>query len=178
MLAAVNHPRGVGWAVEDQRLGLGGDGLAELLGGEVKPVLLGGLHHHGGAPHHLNQFIVTHPVGRREDDLVPRVHQGLQGGVQNRLAAAGDHHLVGGVVQAPVLLQPLAHRLADGQGAGGGGVLGLVCLNGPDACLLDAFRGGEIGLPHAEADDVDALGPHLLKLRVDGHGGGCPDGLG
>ena len=89
-----------------------------------------------------------------------------------------DHNRLGGIVQPPVLLQPLAHRLAQGQGAGGGGVFGLVVLNGTDAGLLDVLRGGEIRLSHAEADDVDALGAHFLKLRVDGHGGGCPDRLG
>ena len=178
MRPAVNHTGGVGGTVEDEGLGLGGDGLAELLGGQVEAGGLGGLHHHRDAASHLNQLVIAHPVGRGEDDLVPWVQEGLQGHIENGLAAPADHNLLGGIVQPPVLLQPLAHRLAQGQGAGGGGVFGLVVLNGTDAGLLDVLRGGEIRLSHAEADDVDALGAHFLKLRVDGHGGGCPDRLG
>ena len=149
-----------------------------MLGGEVEAVFLGGLHHHRHAAGHFDQLIVAHPVGGGEDDLVAGVEQGLQSAVEDGLAAAGDHDFVGAVVQAPVLLEPLGHGLAHVQGAGGGGVFGLIVFNGPDTGLLDVFRGGEVGFADAEADYVDAFRAHLLELSVDCHGGGCPNRLG
>ena len=178
VLPAVDHAGGVGGAVEHQGLGLGGDGGLELLRGQVEAVLLRGGDDHGHAADHFNEFIVAHPIGGGQNHLVAGVDESLEGDIEDGLAAAADNDLLRGVVQAPVGVQPVGHGLAHGGGAGSGGVFGQVFLDRADPGLLDVFGSGEIGLTDAEADHVDALGAHLVKLGVNGQSGGCPNRLG
>ena len=61
------------------------------------------------------------------------VHQGLQDYVDHVLGAAGDHDLVGSILQTPVLLQAVADGIAHIHGACSRGVTGQGIFNGADA---------------------------------------------
>ena len=137
---------------------------------------LGGLHHHGHAAHHADELNVADPVRSGQDDLVAGVHQGTQGHVDAGLSAVGDGDLSGGVLQTTVLLQPLADGLAQGHSTHGGRILGVVILDGLDTNLLDVVGSGEIRLTGTEADNIQAVGLHLLEHGINRHGGGRLDG--
>ena len=176
LAAAVHHAGGVAGVVQDHALGFGGDGGGELLGGDLKVLGLGGVDDHGHAAYHADQLDIADPIGGGEDHLVPRVDQGAQGHIDACLRAVGHGDVLEVIVQPAVGLQPLADGLAQLHGAHAGGIAGIVVADGLDTGLLDVVGGGEIGLARAEADDVLALGLHLLEHGVDGHGAGGLDG--
>ena len=67
------------------------------------------------------------------------------------LGAVGHGDLGGLVLDAAVLLQALAHRLAHLHGTHGGSVLGVVVADRLNAGLLNVVRSGEIGLAGARS---------------------------
>ena len=65
-------------------------------------------------------------------------------------------------MNAGVLQNPVTNGLPQRQNTGGGGISGLVVLDGSDAGLLDVLRGIEIGLTGAKRNYVNAAGLHVL----------------
>ena len=176
LAAGVHHSGGVGGVVQDHALGLGGDGCGQLLRGDLEVLRLRSLYHHRHAAYHPDQLDVAHPVGSGQDHLVAGIHQRPQGRIDTGLGAAGHGDLGRLIVHAAVLLQPLTHGLPQLHSARRGSILGVVVLDRLDAGLLDVVRGGEIGLAGAEANHVQAVGPHLLEQGIDGQSGGWLNG--
>ena len=176
LAAGVHHSGGVGGVVQDHALGLGGDGCGQLLRGDLEVLRLRGLDHHRHAAHHPDQLDVAHPVWGRQDHLVAGIHQRPQRRIDAGLCAAGHRDLGRLIVHAAVLLQPLAHGLAQLHGARRGSVFGIVVLDRLNTGLLDVVGGGKIGLTGTEADHIQAISTHLLKHRIDGQSGGRLNG--
>jgi hypothetical protein len=95
----VDGAAGVGGAVDDQHLGLRGDGRFQLRRGDLEALVDAGFDDDRlavGQDHHVR---VGHPVGGRDDDFVARIDEGLGQVVEALLAAAG--HQISGWRRSP-----------------------------------------------------------------------------
>ena len=165
---------GVGGEGQHQHLGPGGNGGAQLLGGEAELILRLQLHIHRGAAGHGGQGSVAHEGGHGHDDLVPGIEQAAQGQVDGLTAAHGDHDLVGKIVVQVEAAGQIGGDLPPQLGhTGVAGVLGEALLQGVDAGVPDVPGGNEIGLTDTQGDGVlhllqnvkkapDARGLHIL----------------
>ena len=177
LLLGIKHTGGIGGIGQDQRLGLGRNDLLQHLGRDLKAGLLRGVDHNGHAAGHLDRFLVGHPVGRRQDHLIPRIADSLQRNKHIVLGTAAHADLAGLIVNAILTLHPLADRITQGHDASRRGVPGLVVADGLDGRDLDAVGGGEIRLTGAKADDINAVRLHLLGKGVHCHRSGRGDAL-
>ena len=173
LLPIVHHAGGVGGIVENHGLGLGGNGIPQLLSGDFKPGRLLRSHHHRHAAHHADQLNVADPVGGRDNHLIPGIDQSPESHIHTVLGTGGHHHLGRLILHVEVRLHTLAHRLLNAGQTGSGGVAGVILLNGPDTSGLDLVWGVKIRLTSAKSHHVNAVGLHLLGQRVNGHGAGC-----
>ena len=171
LVPGVGGPGGVGGRVDDHRLRLFAQVLAQLLGGDFETLLLGGGDDHRHAAGQLDHRRVGNPVGRRNDHLVAGVEQGLGQVVEGVLAATGDDDLLVFVLQLVFPDQLGPDRFFKFRNAGHRRVAGEAVLDGLDGGGLDVFRGVEIRLAGAEIDDIDAGGLHGLGLGGNGQGG-------
>ncbi len=161
-------------AVEHDHLRPGGDRRPQRGRVEVEPGRLLRDHRHRHPAQEPHLLRVGHPVGARDQHLVPRVHQRHHDVVEGVLRPAGDGHLVRSVLEPVVALELLAHRGAQLGDPADLGVLGLPLLDRADRGGLDPGGGVEIGLPRAEGDHVDPLRAHGpgLGLHREGRRGG------
>ena len=177
----IRRPGRVRRRVEDQPLGLRRDrrfqGFRRQLVVRVGPANDGDRFR----PRQQHDLRIAHPVGRRDDHLVADVQRRDQRIEQHRLAARRDVHL-GGLVGQPVLARELpAHRFLQLRNAVRGRVLGLALADRADGRFLDVLRRVEIRLARAEADHVEPLAFHLVRLGRHGNRGGrfhAGDGFG
>ena len=168
LLAGVDHAGRVGGRVEHEYLGVVRDGGVKLLGGDLEIRLFGCGNDDRDRARLLYHLGVADPVRRRDNDLIARVAQRHQRDIDRVLRTGCHDDLRRLVVQTAVLLQPVAGSLAQVHQTGRRGILGLIVLDRLDTGLLDVLRGREIRLAGAKADNVLALGLHLLEQRVDG----------
>ena len=94
---------GVVGAVDDDRLGVGGDRLFDILHARLEGAVLRG----NDARHavdHLDHLGIGHPVGREDDDFILRVEQRVQDVVQSHLGPGGDDHVLRGDQLVVILL--------------------------------------------------------------------------
>ena len=143
---------------------------AQGVGRELELGLVGGLDDDGLGAGHLHHLGVAQPVGRGDDDLVALFAGGEDDVEAGMLAAAGDDDLRGLVGEAVLALVLVGDGRAQLGNAGGGGVFGEAGGQGLGAGVFDVLRGVEVRLAGAEADDVQAVGLHLLGLGVNGQG--------
>ena len=170
LLLGVAHAGGVGGAVEEHHLGLGGDGCFELLGCDLEVVLKAGFDEDAFAAGHAGEGFVGDPIGCGDDDFVAGVDEDLADLVEGLFCAGGHNNLVGGEIQVIISLELVADGLTDVGIAGDGGIMGEIVINGLLGCLFDYFGGVEVGFANGEADDVLAL---LFELAgFGGHGEG------
>ena len=83
------------------------------------------------------------------------------------LRAVGYHDLLGHVIQSVVPLELIADGLPKLRHTGRGGIAGLSQIQRILGRLADVLRGVEIRFARAEADHVDALLLHFLRLCVN-----------
>ena len=110
-----------------------------------------------GQQHHVR---VGHPIGRRNDDLIAWVQQGLGQIVETLFAATGHQHLFGFVIETVLALEFGDNRLLQPRGAVDGGVFGEPVLNRPDGGLFDMLGGVKVRLAGTQSNDVLAGGAH------------------
>ena len=171
LLPGVRSPRGIAGIVENQGPGLGGDGLLQLLGGELEAVLLQGLHNDRGGLGNIDLGRIGHPVGRGNDHLVPGLKKDHGDVVEGVLGPTGDDNLLFGILQAIVPGQLISHGLAQLIGARHGSVFGKALLQGLDGSLFYVLGGIEIRLPCTEPHHIHTLGLEGLGFGRDGQGG-------
>ena len=159
----VEHPRGVGGVVQNEKLRPGSDGGLQGLRLEQEALLLLRVQDHRSAAGHAHGLGIGHPIGSGDDGLVPRIHQAAQGDVDAVLCTAGNDDLLRGVLHPQVGGQPGADGLLQGREAGGRGILGFAVPDGLDGRLLDVVRRIEIRLAGPEVD-------HVLALRLQAVG--------
>ena len=181
-LLGVDAAGGVVGGGQDDGLGLVGDGGLQLLRHDLEVVVLCG-QGDGHAALQLHQRLVQSEGGGGDDDLVPGVENGGEGGEQRLRGAHGQDDLTGGVAEAMGLgLEP-----GDGlQGVGiavAGGIVGVVIVQSGLGGLLDDIRGVQIrladgqgagagGVPHqiGELPDAGQLHVHHISIQSQVHG--------
>ena len=94
---------------EDQQLGLGRDGGPQLVGSQAELILGAGGNVHRNAAGQLGDRLVADEAGLRDDDLIPRLHQGADGQVDGLAAADGDQDIFLFIVQ----FKPAGQVVAD-----------------------------------------------------------------
>lgn len=94
---------------KDQQLGLGRDGSPQLVGSQAELILGAGGNVHRNAAGQLGDRLVADEAGLRDDDLIPRLHQGADGQVDGLAAADGDQDIFLFIVQ----FKPAGQVVAD-----------------------------------------------------------------
>ena len=174
ILPAHHAAGGVVGIGQHQQLCAGGDGRAQLVGGEAEVVLGLGLHRHGHAVGHGGERAVAHKGGSGDDDLVPHLQQAAEAQVQPLAAAHGDQNLAdGGVLQVEPALHVPGDLPAQVAEAGVGGVFGKALLQRVDTRVPDVPGGLKVGLAHPQGD---AVGHAVQQVEVFADAGGG-DGL-
>ena len=141
---------------------------AQGVGGELELGLVGGLDDDGLGAGHLHHLGIAQPIGGGDDDFVALFAGGEDDVEAGVFAAAGDDDLRGLVGEAVLALVFVGDGCAQFGDAGGGGVFGEAGGQRLGAGVFDVLRGVEVRLAGAEADDVQAVGLHLLGLGVNG----------
>ena len=160
VLALHDAAGGVVGEGQHQHLGPGGDGRAQLLGGEAEFILRLGLHIDGGAAGHGGQRPVADKGGDGNDDLIPRIDHAAQGQVDGLAAAHGDNDLMGKVVLEMEAAVQIGRNLPAQLGhAGVGGVLCKSLFQGVDARVPDVPGRDKVRLADSQRDCV----LHLLQ---------------
>jgi hypothetical protein len=160
----------VAGGVEHEQARARGDGGAQGGGRELELGLVGGLDDDGLGAGHLHHLRVTQPVGRGDDDFVAFFASGKDDVEAGMFAAAGDDDLGGLVGEAVLAFVFVGDGCAQLRDAGGGGVFGEAGGQRLGGGVFDVLRGVEVRFAGAETDDVQAVGLHLLGLRVNGEG--------
>ncbi len=167
LLAGEHESVGVVGGIDDDGAGLVRHRRAEIVDGGLEVVFLPALHDHRHAARHPHDFGIADPVGAGDDDLVALLQQRLEGVEQRMLRAVGYHDLLGHVIQSVVPLELIADGLPKLRHTGRGGIAGLSQIQRILGRLADVLRGVEIRFARAEADHVDALLLHFLRLCVN-----------
>ncbi len=177
LVPAVGCAGRVRGVVEEEGLGRRRDRGLERLWRQEEAVLFARRDDDGLALGQVHALGVGDPEGRRDDDLLALVDQGLDEVEEGRFRAGGDDDLLGAVLEAVVLLEPLGDGLAEGGDAVVLRVFREIVPDGLDPGVLDVLRRREIRLADAQVDDVEALGLHGLGLGRDLERGGGADSL-
>ncbi len=168
-LAGVHGTGRVGRGVEDEPLGLGGDGLCQGGRSELEACVLPAGDDHRGAVVGKHHVRVGNPVRRRDNHFVAFIERRHEGYVQDLLGPAADGQLVPLIVVTGVALDlPQDGGLQLGSTCHGG-VLGLSVVDRLDGGCLDVVRGIEVRLADRQVDDRDAFGFEFADT------GGCGD---
>ena len=155
ILFAQGGAGGVVGIIEDDGLGLGRDGRAELRLGDAELVLALRLDGDGHAVREGDQGAVRDVAGLVINDLVAGVGDGADGEVEGFADADGDQDFIGRVVHAAEFLFHIGGEgLAQLEQAEVGGVAGRAALQGVDGVFADVPGGGEVRLADAQRDHV------------------------
>ena len=90
----IQRSRWVVRAVDDDGLGVGGDGILDLRETRDESAVFG-RHDHRDAIDHLDDLWIAHPEGCEDDHFILRVEKREQEVVEGLLGACGDHDVVG-----------------------------------------------------------------------------------
>ena len=155
---------GVAGGVQQERPGVGGDGLLNIR--RLHPVVIFFISRNGNRPgaHNTGLAVVVGETGIRHQDLIAGVQQQHHGQHQALHGAHGDDDMILGValpVPFPVLV---GHSLPQLRNAGVGGVVGLTLVNGFLGSLLDVLRCVEVGLAHRQLDGLRILSRQIKHL--------------
>jgi len=168
---------GVGGGVEDEDLGLGGDGGLELMGGDFEGIFFLADDDFVDAAGEFDLFGVGDPVGGEEDGFVAGVEYGHEGHVEAVFSAGAGGDVFGLVGEVIFIVELFSDGGLEVREAGRGGVLGLALVEGDFGGVFDEGWCIEVGFAGAEADDVDAGFFHGVGLGGDGEGDGLGDEL-
>ena len=175
LFSGVYHAGRVGRGVEHEHLGLFGDCCFQLVSGNLEMVLSSSANFYRNSASHANHLCVAQPVRSCYNNLVARITASHDSEVYIVLCAGCYNNLARLIFQTKIFLHAVANCLSQFDDAGSRGISGLVCLNSSDACFLDVFRGVKVRLTCAKADNVDAVGLHLLCHCADCQRGGRSD---
>ena len=155
ILLAQRRAGGVVGVVEDDGLGPGRDGRAELRLGDAELVPALRLDGDGHAVSEGDEGAVRDVAGLVVDDLVAGIGDGADGEVERLADADGDEDFIGRVVHAAELpLHVGGEGLAQLEQAEVGGVAGRAALQRVDGVFADVPGGGEVRLADAQRDHV------------------------
>jgi hypothetical protein len=166
---------GVVGRVDDDGLGLRGEGAAEFVGVEGPIGGVEGDEFAGGAAE-LEVGVIVFVVGLEDDDFVTGVDESEEDGGHAFGGAADDGDLAGGVdIEAVVMAGFVGDRLAEGRDAPGDGVLIVVGFDGARGGGFEPSGGREIGEALREVDGAggNGLAGHIAN---DGLGELCGTG--
>ena len=172
LVARISGARGVRGRIEYEPLGARRDRALEVLGLKLEALVDRGWRDDRRAVVDRHHFRIAHPIGRRDDHLVARVHGDEEGVVEDLLAAGGDDR-VGGLVVEPVLaLKFGCDRFAQRRNAEHRRILGLAALDRLDRRKLDVVGRVEIRLADRKRDHLPPLGFQIARLlrHRDGRG--------
>ena len=159
VLRAGHAAGGVGGGIDEDHLGLGGDGGPEVLYVIHEAILLLDPDGHGHRAHLGDEAAVVGPAGIGQQHLIADVQNGGAGQAQHADGAGADEDLLGLVVQAPLLIGP-GHCLPQGGDAGVGSIVGLAPLEGGHRGVDDVLGRGEVRLTQGKADHILQTGLH------------------
>ncbi len=159
-------------ADEQQHLGLVGLRCIELFDGDLEAGLSIGVDHDGHTTGERDGLGVGGPVRRRADDLVTRITECRESGVDGVLSTVRDQHVCRLTLKTRVAQRLVADGLLQFGEAAGRAVLVVLRIGARRGCRIDdVLRRCEVGLAGTETDDVFTSGLHGLGLGVDGERG-------
>jgi hypothetical protein len=120
----------------------------------------------GDSFHPSSSLGVADPVGLGDDHLVAGLEQREREVEEGVLGAHADADVLGLGEPAAHALGRLADGLLEGRDAGDGRVLGAARVDRALGGFEHVSRRIEVGLAHAEREDVDALGLEIHGPRV------------
>ena len=153
--------------VQEDGLGLIGNGSFQGFGLDFESVFNLGVHNHRLSAEPLHQFRVSHPVRSRNNHFVAFVDEGCERIEYGVLGTAGHNDLFRLVVQTVFFFQLFGNGLADFENAYGSGVAGLSFANGLARSILNRGWCRKIGFARSKAHDVLSVGNHLLGQGID-----------
>ena len=161
---AIHRTCGVGGAAKDDSFGARSDGSGQLLGGDFEILLDGGFHKHRFTVCQTHHVGIAHPVRRRNDDFIARIHHREEHVAHRLLGTIAHHDLRRFVVKAIFTLQFSADGLTKIEITRHRAVARPVVGNGLLASSLDVVWRIEIRFAHREVDNVDALSFEFCTL--------------
>ena len=174
-VGGIGRARRVGRRVQDQPLGLRRDRPVQILGPQLEALLDRAGHEDRRAAGELHDVGIADPIRRGDHNLVARIEGGQEGIEDALLAAGGDGNLVGGIGQPVLPLELVDDGRLQGRRAVDIRIAGVARVDRRLGGFADRFRGVEIGLPRAEADDILARRFQLAGLLGHCQGGGGLD---
>ena len=172
LLRGGHRPRGVPGRVEEEKPGAGSDPGGDVLRPDVESFRFQEGVGHRHTSRHVDLAVVVGPPRIGDQHLVPRLHQPQKAQHDGLAGPGGDHQvplrIAGQAVLPGQLLRQAPAQLRD---ARVGGVLRAPLVQGAFARLPDVLRGGEVGLPDAQAQGVGVpggQGEHGADLRTGG----------
>ena len=153
----VHRTSGVGRTAKDDCLRARRDGSCQLLGSNLEILLDGGFHKYGFSVCQTHHVGIAHPIRRRDDDFIARIHHREQHVAHRLFGTIAHHNLRGLVVQSIFTFQFSANGLTKIKITRHRTIARPVVGNGLLPSSLDVVGRVEIGFTHREVDDVDAL---------------------
>ena len=156
--------RGVVGIGQQHRLGAGGDGGFQRLGGEDEAVLLHAAHRYGRAPRQLHAGHIGYIAGVGDEYLVPFLAHGAHDEVYPLAGADGDDDVLGGIRRGKALFHIAGDERAQGGQPAVARVLGVAAADAGDGGVADVPGGDEVRLAHAQRDGVLHFGNDIEKF--------------
>ena len=173
----IDTARGVTGAVEHEHAGAGGDGVAELIGGEAEAVLFAGFDEHGAGADEFDECGVADPVGGGNDDFVARIAAGCEHVVQAVFSAIGDGDFGRFVGDTMIAAEGIADGLPKFLDASGGRIASVAGVHGCFCCVTDVLWGDEVGFADGEFEHIDAASAKFACLGGGGQSFGGLEGI-
>src|SRR5450756_946830 len=170
VLARDDAAGGVGWRVDDDKLGTRRDQLDEGVAVKTKVLLLEDGERHRLGAGDVDDRLVDGIRGIGVDGLIAVLEQGHTRRVDDVLGPRADQHLFSRDWDATGPADVLRDRLAEVHTSHGGRVVRVVLLDRPDAGLLDVLGGIEVGFADLHIDHALALAFQFLRLGHDEEG--------
>ena len=153
----VHRTCGVGRTAKNDCLRARRDSSRQLLRSDFEILLNRGFHKYGFSVCQTHHIGIAHPVRRRDDDFIARIHPRKKYVAYRLFGTIAHHNLRGFVVQTIFTLQFSANSLTEIKITRHRTIARPVVGNGLLPSGLDMFGRVEIGFTHREIDDVDAL---------------------
>ena len=177
LLRRIDHPGGIARRAEEEHPRGRGKRGAEGLRTELEIILEARREDHRPRSGELDELRIAHPVGGRDDHLVPLVEERREDVVERVLGAVGDDNLCRRHRQAGAAGVVGGHRFAE---IGDTGRRRVFRPPGVDRRLsgsADVVGGGKVGLTDRQIDDIDPRRGHGLGPGRHGKRGGGFEGV-